>query len=73
MNNPVMSTIVGVILIGLASGLAWAIFFGLEMLCRLVTDETSRATILLIPLILIAGHLLGAGFLENREKTKSRG
>lgn len=71
-NNPVISTITGVILIGLAGGVVGVLLWALTKLCKLISDENTLATILAAPLILFLAYLVGYGFLENRSKANPR-
>lgn len=69
-NNPVASTVMGMILIGILGAIFVGIPFGLEILCCKFTDKHAAGIILSAPILVFFAFLLGDGFLANRSQTE---
>ncbi len=69
-SNPALSTVVGIVIVGVGAGLLWGLLFGLEFLAGLVTNKNLMGAIIAAPMVGFIAYLVGDGFLQNRSRSR---
>ncbi len=69
--NMVVCTVVGAIIIACVAGGVGCLLFLLGRLMDAFKSEGVRQILLATPVVLILAYLIGYGWLDHREKTKS--